>query len=219
MLRLYCAPWSTNVERVALALAHKGLGVERVWIDYADRAPVIAVSGQPPVPVLEHDGQVVSDSLRILRYLEQRWPQPPLFPEDPVQAARVSVFLEWFDGVWKGPPNAIAAELERGAGADPGAVVDRLGDGCAAGLGVFEDLLGAGRLPLRVRLRRRRLRGVPVPEVRRRASERRRRVVPPRARARARRATPRIRGCGRGSSASARCRAHDVCQTARIRLK
>jgi glutathione S-transferase len=143
VLRLYCAPWSTNVERVALALGHKGLSVERVWIDYADRAPVIAVSGQPLVPVLEHDGEVVSDSLRILRYLEQRWPEPPLIPADPVQAARVAVFLEWFDGVWKGPPNAIAAELERAAGADPAAVAiasRRL----RGWLGVFEDLLGGG---------------------------------------------------------------------------
>jgi glutathione S-transferase len=134
VLRLYCAPWSTNVERVALALAHKGLDAERVWIDYADRSPVIAVSGQPLVPVLEHDGHVVADSLRILSYLEQRWPQPALFPADPVQAARVTVFLEWFDGVWKGPPNAIA---ERGP--DPVAS-QRLRDW----LDVFEGLLGDG---------------------------------------------------------------------------
>lgn len=134
MLRLYCAPWSTNVERVALALAHKGLSVERVWIDYADRSPVIAVSGQPLVPVLEHDGRVVSDSLRILRYLEERWPQPPLFPADPVQAARVAVFLEWFDGVWKGPPNAIAE-----GGPDPDASRRLRG-----WLDLFEGLLGAG---------------------------------------------------------------------------
>jgi glutathione S-transferase len=134
VLRLYCAPWSTNVERVALALAHKGLGVERVWIDYADRSPVIAASGQPLVPVLEHDGHVVSASLRILRYLEQRWPQPPLFPADPAQAARVTVFLEWFDGVWKGPPNSIAD-----GGPDPVAS-QRL----RVWLDVFEDLLGVG---------------------------------------------------------------------------
>jgi glutathione S-transferase len=142
VLRLYCAPWSTNVERVALALAHKGLAVERVWIDYADRTPVLAVSGQPLVPVLEHDGHVVSDSQRILRYLEQRWPEPPLFPTDPLEAARVTVFLEWFDGVWKGPPNAIADALERGD-ADPATVASdarRL----RGWLDVFEDLLAGG---------------------------------------------------------------------------
>ena len=42
MIRLYRAAFSTNCERVTLALAHKGLDdqVESVWIDYADRSPV-----------------------------------------------------------------------------------------------------------------------------------------------------------------------------------
>ena len=40
MIRLYRAPFSTNVERVALALAHKELRVESVVIDYRDRSEV-----------------------------------------------------------------------------------------------------------------------------------------------------------------------------------
>src|SRR5438105_2424187 len=52
MLRLYRIPHSTNVERVALALAHKGLEAESVWVDSADRAPVRKVSKQTLVPVL-----------------------------------------------------------------------------------------------------------------------------------------------------------------------
>jgi glutathione S-transferase len=142
VLRLFCAPWSTNVERVALALGHKGLEVERVWIDYADRSPVIAVSGQPLVPVLEDDGAVVADSLAILRHLEERFPSPPLFAASPAVAARVAVFLEWFDGVWKGPPNAIAAELER-AEPDP-ALLAPASARLRAWLGVFEGLLADG---------------------------------------------------------------------------
>jgi glutathione S-transferase len=58
MIRLYSAPWSTNVERVALALAHKGLEVESVLIDYSDRSPVLEVSGQPLVPVIDHDDEL-----------------------------------------------------------------------------------------------------------------------------------------------------------------
>ena len=45
MIRLYRAPWSTNVERVTLALAHKGLEAESVWIEYSDRREVARVSG------------------------------------------------------------------------------------------------------------------------------------------------------------------------------
>jgi glutathione S-transferase len=142
MLRLFCAPWSTNVERVALALGHKGLAAERVWIDYADRSPVIAVSGQPLVPVLDHDGVVVADSLQILRHLERAFPEAPLFPSDPAAAARVDVFLEWFDGVWKGPPNAIAEALEHGDGEPAAMAADRAR--LRRWLDVFEALLGDG---------------------------------------------------------------------------
>jgi glutathione S-transferase len=126
-VRLYRAAWSTNCERVTLALAHKGLEADDVWIDYADRGPVERVSGQGLVPVLE-DGVVVADSQRILRHLEARRPDPPLFSGDPF----LDVFLEWFDGVWKGPPNAIA-EAEA---PDP-ALSERL----RAWLGVFERML------------------------------------------------------------------------------
>ena len=115
VIRLYRAPWSTNVERVALALAHKGISVESVPIEYTDRSPVVAVSGQGLVPVIDHDGHVVSDSHAILRYLEQRWPGKPLFPAHPARRAELDVFLDWFDRVWKGPPNEIEAELAEAA--------------------------------------------------------------------------------------------------------
>jgi glutathione S-transferase len=112
-VRLYRAPWSTNCERVTLALAHKGLEAEDVWIDYADRAPVERVSGQGLVPVLvDDDGTVVADSMTIVAWLEERFPDsPPLYPRDPARRAELDVFVDWFNRVWKGPPNEIDAEL------------------------------------------------------------------------------------------------------------
>lgn len=115
MIRLYRAPFSTNCERVTLALAHKGLSgqVESVWIDYADRSAVQAVSGQGLVPVIDHDGTVVAGSLAILRYLEVFAPDPQLFPREPARRAELELFLDWFDRIWKVEPNAIEAELGR----------------------------------------------------------------------------------------------------------
>lgn len=113
-MRVYRIPWSTNVERVALALAHKGLSVEWVDIDAADRAPVVAVSGQELVPVLvADDGEVVADSTRIVRWLEARQPEPPLYPRDAARRAELHTFEDWFNGVWKRPPNRIEAELRK----------------------------------------------------------------------------------------------------------
>ena len=51
MIRLFRAPYSTNCERVGLALAHKGAEVESVLIDYSDRSPVEAVSGLAGLPI------------------------------------------------------------------------------------------------------------------------------------------------------------------------
>jgi glutathione S-transferase len=99
VIRLYRAPFSTNVERVALALAYKGLEAESVVIDYADRSPVIEVSGQGLVPVVTDGGEVVADSTAILRHLERRYPEPPLFPADSARRAELDVFLEWFNEV------------------------------------------------------------------------------------------------------------------------
>jgi glutathione S-transferase len=113
MLRLYRAPFSTNVERVALALAFKGLEIESVVISYEDRSPVVEVSGQGLVPVLVDGDEVVADSVRILRHLEAKWPDPPLFPRDVARRAELAVFLDWFNEVWKVAPNAIEEELER----------------------------------------------------------------------------------------------------------
>jgi glutathione S-transferase len=111
VLRLYRADFSTNAERVALALAHKGLAVESVVIDYADRSEVERVSGQGLVPVLDHEGTIVADSMAIVAYLERHFPDPPLYPGDPARRAEMDVFIDWFNRVWKGPPNEIEAEL------------------------------------------------------------------------------------------------------------
>jgi glutathione S-transferase len=142
VLRVYRIPFSTNVERVSLALAHKGLEVEWVDVDADDRTPVEEVSGQPLVPVLVDDGRVVVDSTVILRYLEDVQPEPALFPGDEARRAELDVFLDWFNRVWKRPPNEI--EAERAKPVPDEARIEELGRELTGSLGVFEALL-AGR--------------------------------------------------------------------------
>jgi glutathione S-transferase len=139
MIRLYRARFSTNVERVALALAHKGLEAESVWIEYSDRSLVEQVSGQGLVPVIEYDGQVVADSMEIVRFLEERHPDPPLFPSDAGRRAEALLFVDWFNRAWKLPPNAIEAELSRPS--PDRARIDELAALMSAYLDLFEDLL------------------------------------------------------------------------------
>ena len=142
MIKLYRAPFSTNVERVALALAHKGLEAESVVIDYSDRSAVVEVSSQGLVPVIVDQGEVVADSTRILRFLESRYPDPPLFPSDPARRAELDVFLEWFNEVWKAAPNNIEALLEE-EGPDSEEVAAEA-ERMAEHLDLFERLLAGG---------------------------------------------------------------------------
>jgi glutathione S-transferase len=139
LLRCYRVPFSTNVERVSLALAHKGLDVEWVDVDPADRTEVDRASGQSLVPVLVDGDRVVNDSTEILRYLEELSPEPRLFPVEPARRAELEVFLDWFDRVWKRPPNEIEAERSK---PQPGEqLIDALGRELTGALDLFERLL------------------------------------------------------------------------------
>ena len=117
-LRVHRIPFSTNVERIALAAAHKGVTVDWVDHDEDDRSAIRALSGQDFVPVAEFDGQVIVDSPVILRELEERVPFPPLWPADPARRAEADVFVDWFNRVWKVAPNRMGdgdAEELRGS--------------------------------------------------------------------------------------------------------
>src|SRR5215212_4276426 len=106
-VRVHRVPFSTNVERVALAAGHKGIEIQ--WVDHADadRSAVIDLSGQKLVPVAEFQTEVVRGSMRIVERLEAEHPVPALFPAGPEARAAALVLMDWFDRVWKGPPNVL----------------------------------------------------------------------------------------------------------------
>ena len=142
MLKLYRVELSTNVERVALALAHKGLKVQSVVMPFGDRTEVRKVSGQDLVPVLVDDRKVVVDSMEIVRYLEERFADsPPLYPRDPARRADCLVFIDWFNRVWKRPPNDMEAELSKPEGQRDLKRVERLGRAMQGYLALFEQML------------------------------------------------------------------------------
>jgi glutathione S-transferase len=87
-------------------------------------------------------GRGRSDSPVIVALLEERVPEPSLYPADEARRAEVELFVDWFNRVWKRPPNAIADELER---PEPDvALVAELSGEMRAALDRFEALL-AGR--------------------------------------------------------------------------
>jgi glutathione S-transferase len=48
-------------------------------------------------PVLEIDGEVIGDSTLIIRALERRYPEPPLYPEDPDDRRHALAIEDFFD--------------------------------------------------------------------------------------------------------------------------
>ncbi|MGI8462163.1 MAG: glutathione S-transferase family protein [Solirubrobacterales bacterium] len=48
-------------------------------------------------PLLDLDGETYSDSTEIIAALERRWPEPPLYPEDPAKRTRALALEDFFD--------------------------------------------------------------------------------------------------------------------------
>src|SRR5437667_3684158 len=84
--------------RVRIALNLKGIPYSNVFHHLRrgeQRAPdYLRVNPQGLVPTLEIDGQVLVQSLAILDYLDETWPEPPLLPADPAGRARVRALAQ-----------------------------------------------------------------------------------------------------------------------------
>lgn len=81
-LRLYDLAPSPNNVKVRLALGYKGVAYERIAVDPADRTTVVAATGQPLTPAIEHGAVRLFDSSAILRYIDANLPGPRLFSAD-----------------------------------------------------------------------------------------------------------------------------------------
>jgi maleylacetoacetate isomerase len=84
---------SSAAYRVRIALALKGLPYEYAAVHLRkgeQRAPGYrAISAQGLVPVLEDERGSFTQSLAIIEYLDERYPEPPLLPDRPEARARV----------------------------------------------------------------------------------------------------------------------------------
>jgi maleylacetoacetate isomerase len=92
-MKLYNYFRSSAAYRVRIALALKGLAYDAVRVHLMKGeqygAEYSAVNPQNLVPVLEHEGARLYQSLAILQYIDETWPQPPLQPADRFGRARV----------------------------------------------------------------------------------------------------------------------------------
>ncbi len=92
-MKLYDFCRSSAAFRVRIALNLKRLPAERAFIHLRrndQTTPAyLALNPQGLVPALEEDGQVFTQSLAIIEYLDETHPEPPLLPGHPADRARV----------------------------------------------------------------------------------------------------------------------------------
>jgi glutathione S-transferase len=95
VLTLYDAERCPYCARVRIVLAEKGIEWETVAVDLDDR-PAWIYEKNPlgRVPVIEEDGLVLPESIVIMEYLEERYPEPPLWPADAAERALARLLVE-----------------------------------------------------------------------------------------------------------------------------
>jgi glutathione S-transferase len=102
VITLYDADRCPYCARVRIVLAEKGIEYETVEVDLDDR-PAWIYEKNPlgRVPVLEEDTFVLAESAVIDEYLDDRYPDPPLWPADPADRALGRLLVFRFDSLSK----------------------------------------------------------------------------------------------------------------------
>jgi maleylacetoacetate isomerase len=97
-MKLYTYFRSSAAFRVRIVLNLKRLAAEQAFVHLRKNeqraADYLAVNPQGLVPSLEEDGQVFTQSLAIIEYLDETHPEPPLLPGHPADRARVRALAQ-----------------------------------------------------------------------------------------------------------------------------
>jgi glutathione S-transferase len=95
-MKVYGVSLSPFVRKVLLTLETKGIAYQQISVMPGQTpADYDRISPLRKVPALDHDGFIVADSTVICSYLDDVFPEKPVYPKDPKQRATAR-FLEEF---------------------------------------------------------------------------------------------------------------------------
>lgn len=101
MLELYHAEPVANSMKPLICLKEKGLKFVSHYVNllkFEQHSPeFVKINPNGQVPVLIHNGAVITESTVINEYLEDVFPEVPLRPEDPVERARMRIWSKFVD--------------------------------------------------------------------------------------------------------------------------
>ena len=117
VMTLFSSPTSPDSHRVRMVLAEKGITVEIVDVDAANKPEdLIDLNPYNTVPTLVDRELVLYDSRAIMEYLDERFPHPPLMPVDPVSRARSRLALYRIEKDWYELVPALESRGEKTSG-------------------------------------------------------------------------------------------------------
>ena len=150
-LRLYSYWRSSASHRVRIALQLKGLDYEYVPVHLVagggEQYSIAyrALNPQSRVPTLETTGGVLTQSMAIMEWLEETYPEPPLLPRDPLQRARARAMAQvMVADVQPLQNSSVARYLHEKLRQDESAVDEWRRHWVARGLAALEEMLARG---------------------------------------------------------------------------
>jgi glutathione S-transferase len=101
-MKLYEMSGPPSPRRVRIFLAEKGVEVETITVNIREKEQFgdkfSSLNGRLTIPALEMDnGTILSESDAIMRYLEEKFPENPLFGSTPEERAVVNNWLHIID--------------------------------------------------------------------------------------------------------------------------
>lgn len=95
---LYKAITCNFCHRSEIAFAAKGVEIDTVEIDLVNRPDwFMTKASTGSVPLLEWDDLAIHPSHVINEWIDDQWPDAPLFPADPVERAAARMWIEWWN--------------------------------------------------------------------------------------------------------------------------
>lgn len=153
-LKLYDYWRSSAAYRLRIALNLKGVAFQSQSInlhpDVLEQKSdsYRALNPQMRVPAIEVDGQVVGQSMAILEWLDEKWPTPPLLPQDRDERLHVRAFADTIAcDIHPLNNTSVLAALKADFGADGAAISHWYGDWIIRGFAALEARVSGERSP------------------------------------------------------------------------